>query len=173
MKYLIVVDMQNDFITGALANPAAQAIVSKIAEYVKGWDGQLILTRDTHYSDYLDTMEGKQLPVKHCIDRTDGWEICEEIAGAAFWGEHIENVYYVDKPTFGYVQGLKEHITYPTTIEVVGTCTDICVISNVLGLKEAYPECNIIVHKDMCAGLTSESHEAAIKVMEMCQVKVV
>lgn len=172
MKYLIVIDMQNDFITGALANPAAQEIVSKIADYVKHWNGHLIFTRDTHYSDYLETMEGKNLPVKHCIKGTEGWEVCEEIREAV-WGEHIENMCYVDKPTFGYVEGIKKHITYPTSIEVVGTCTDICVISNVLSLKEAYPETEIIVHENMCAGLSPELHEAAIKVMKSCQVKVI
>ena len=176
MKFLIVVDMQNDFITGALANPAAEAIVPKIAEYVSKWNGHLILTRDTHHSDYLDTMEGKNLPVKHCIEGTEGWDIVNEIDSVINWVE-AEDVTYIDKPTFGYVQGIKNYIDsltgYPTSIELCGTCTDICVVSNALGLKEAYPECQIIVHKDMCAGVTPESHNAALKVMEMCQVKIV
>ena len=176
MKFLIVVDMQNDFITGALANPAAEAIVPKIAEYVKNWDGYLIFTRDTHHSDYMDTLEGKNLPIKHCIEFTDGWEIADDIDNVINWA-NSEDVTYINKPTFGYVQGIKEYIDsltgYLTSIEVVGTCTDICVVSNVLGLKEAYPEARIIVHKDMCAGLTPESHEAALTVMKMCQVEIV
>ena len=180
MKFLIVVDMQNDFITGALANPAAEAIVPKIAEYVRKWDGHLILTKDTHHSDYLKTMEGRNLPVEHCIQATEGWQVCDEISNASFDGKfdgRIEAVEYLSKPTFGYVKGLRKIIDSnpypPTSIELCGTCTDICVVSNVLGLKEAYPECEIIVHKDMCAGVTPESHEAALKVMEMCQVKIV
>lgn len=175
MKFLIVIDMQNDFIDGALANPAAQAIVDKIANYITSWDGEIIFTRDTHYSDYLDTYEGKKLPIPHCIIGTNGWRINEKILDAAC--EVKEYIDYVDKPTFGYVKGLKEHIDsydgYVTSIEVVGTCTDICVISNVLGLKEAYPQADIIVHKDMCAGSTKEKHEAAIEVMRSCQVQIV
>ena len=176
MKYLIVVDMQNDFVTGSLSNTEAQAIVPKIAEYVKNWNGHVIFTRDTHHSDYLDTMEGKNLPVKHCIENSWGWEICGDIENAIDW-EEVEDVTFINKPTFGYVKGIKNYIGslngYPTSIEVVGTCTDICVVSNVLGLKETYPECKIIVHKNMCAGVTPESHDAALNVMKMCQVEVI
>lgn len=177
MKYLIVIDMQNDFITGALANPAAEVIVDKIAEYVANFDGEVIFTRDTHYTDYLETKEGKNLPVPHCIALSNGWQVCEKIEQAAYTHDRPRYVNYVDKPTFGYVKGLRACIdaqcSYPTSIEIVGTCTDICVISNVLGLKEAYPETEIIVHEDMCAGLNPELHNAAIMVMKSCQVKIV
>ena len=121
-------------------------------------------------------MEGKNLPVKHCIESSWGWEVCDGIENSIDWSE-VEDVTFIDKPTFGYVQGIKKYIDsltgYPTSIELCGTVTSICVISNVLGLKEAYPECEIIVHKDMCADLFEESHNAALKVMEMCQVKIV
>lgn len=178
MKYLIVIDMQNDFIDGSLANPAAQVIVDKIAEYVANFDGEIIFTRDTHFSDYLETKEGKNLPVVHCVAATKGWQINSKIENAVLsMSSRKYSVRYVDKPTFGYVKALKKVIDgaigYPTSIEVVGTCTDICVISNVLGLKEEYPEVEIIVHENMCAGLTEELHQAAINVMKSCQIKVV
>lgn len=177
MKILIVVDMQNDFITGALANPAAEKIITKIKNYISNWDGYLIFTRDTHYSDYLDTMEGKNLPIPHCIEGSKGWEIHDELEDAAYNASNICGFCWVNKPTFGYVKGIKKDIDlitgYPTSIEICGTCTDICVISNVLGLKEAYPECKIIVHEDMCAGLTPEKHNAAIEVMKSCQVNII
>lgn len=174
MKFLIVVDMQNDFINGALANEDAQKIVTDVAKYVEDWDGVTIFTRDTHDSDYLDTYEGKHLPVPHCIRGTDGWQVNKELVNAV---SGKDNVFAFDKPTFGYANRLANMIrdfnTYPTTIEFVGVCTDICVISNVLGMKEQFPEVKIVVHEGMCAGLTKEKHNAAIEVMKSCQVEIV
>ena len=169
MKFLIVIDMQNDFITGALANPAAEAIVPKIAEYVSKWNGHLILTRDTHHSDYLNTMEGKNLPVKHCIQGTEGWDISNEIDSVINWVE-AEDVTYIDKPTFGYTKWNEYELG--NEIELIGLCTDICVVSNALIIKALYPEANVTVDSSCCAGVTPESHEAALKTMKMCQVNV-
>ena len=175
MKFLIVVDMQKDFIDGSLANPAAQEIVEPLAEYIKNFDGQIIFTRDTHGDDYLTTYEGKHLPVAHCIEGTDGWEIDKRLVICA----RNHTYYILNKPTFGYAYELAKLIktlsqtVQNVSIEFVGTCTDICVVSNVLGLKEYFPEADIIVHKDLCAGLNKEKHDAALSVMESCQVEVV
>lgn len=174
MKFLIVVDMQNDFITGALANKKAEEIVPKIATYVRNFEGITIFTRDTHNSDYLETMEGKNLPVEHCIAGTNGWEINSELLKSC---EGKENVCFVfNKPTFGYASELTKFINefkQPITeIQVCGTCTDICVVSNVLGLKEHMSEVKISILEDMCAGLTPEKHNAAIEVMRSCQVNI-
>jgi nicotinamidase-related amidase len=172
MKVLVVVDMQNDFITGALANKKAEEIVPKIADYVKNFDGITIFTRDTHSSDYLETMEGKNLPVEHCIAGTEGWEIHKDLLSAC---EGRENICFVfNKPTFGYASELAKFIrefNQPITeIQVCGTVTSICVISNVLGLKEHMSEVKISVIENMCADLTKEKHKAAIEVMKSCQV---
>ena len=174
MKVLVVIDMQNDFITGALANKKAEEIVPKIATYVRNFEGVTIFTRDTHSSDYLETMEGKNLPVEHCIAGTDGWEINSELLNACEGKEN--NCFIFNKPTFGYASELAKFITdfkQPVTeIQVCGTCTDICVVSNVLGLKEHMSEVKISVLENMCAGLTEEKHNAAIEVMRSCQVEV-
>lgn len=177
-KILVVVDMQNDFITGSLGTPEAQAIVpnvrKKIREAVK--DGDLIFyTRDTHNPDYLNcTKEGKKLPVEHCIYRTDGWQIPEDLLPPFTY----ENAWILDKYTFGCVdlpskikRELEWHIC--DEIELVGLCTDICVVSNALLLKAAfYEEYEISVDATCCAGVTPETHEAALKTMEMCQINV-
>lgn len=183
MKVLIVVDMQNDFITGSLGTPEAQAIVpnvkKKIAEYAKN-SYPIICTRDTHYEDYLDTMEGKKLPVKHCIKDSWGWQISNDI-----FDEDVPILHMViNKHTFGY-RDLAYNIwcyindAYPDhdydveEIELVGLCTDICVVSNALLLKAAFYEtCEISVDATCCAGVTPETHEAALKTMEMCQINV-
>jgi nicotinamidase-related amidase len=175
MKFLIVVDCQNDFISGALKNDMAQEIIPRIANYIKQFEGIVIFTRDTHGSDYLETMEGKNLPIPHCIAGTEGWEIHPELLKSC---EGKENICFVfNKPTFGYASELAKFITefkQPITeIQVCGTCTDICVISNVLGLKEHMSEVKISVLEDMCAGLTEEKHNAAIEVMKSCQVEVI
>ena len=179
MKILVVVDMQNDFITGSLGTPEAQAIVpnvkKKIEEYRKNYE-HIIFTRDTHYEDYLNTMEGKKLPVKHCIINTHGWKIAD---GLCEWGV-TESV--LNKETFGS-RGLPDVIKeclgtltpfeYLEEIELVGLCTDICVVSNALLLKAAfYEDCEISVDATCCAGVTPETHEAALKTMEMCQINV-
>lgn len=163
-KTLIVVDMQNDFIDGALGTKEAQAIVEnvkkKIGEYNKNGD-EIIFTRDTHQKDYLDTNEGKHLPVEHCIEGTPGWQIPKEL--------EVEGAIYINKPTFGYTKweeyGFEE-------VELVGLCTDICVVSNALILKALYPQIRVSVDASCCAGVSVQSHEAALMTMKMCQVEV-
>lgn len=189
MKVLIVIDMQNDFITGSLANPNAVDIVKPICNYIKGWDGDLILcTRDTHLKSYLNSYEGKHLSIEHCIQYTDGWRVDSNIIKAIKEWIIKDKKHYgcmLNKPYFGYAEtisnkifdvmdilfedGTKEKVE---SIEFVGTVTEICVVSNVLGLKPYFPETDFIVHSDMCAGLTSDGHEAALKVMQACQVEI-
>ena len=176
MKILVVVDMQNDFIDGALGTPEAQAIVpnvaAKVAEY-SNEDGIIIFTRDTHEENYLDTSEGKHLPVKHCIHQTHGWEISKDVY-TPFYS------YILDKPTFGSVElsgaigrALRNRGAWGVeSIELCGVCTDICVISNALILKADYIEVPIIVDSSCCAGVTPAKHEAALEVMRSCQIDV-
>lgn len=163
-KTLIVVDMQKDFIDGALGTKEAVAIVEnvkkKIAEYQANGD-EIIFTRDTHQRDYLDTNEGKYLPVEHCIEGTEGWQIWE--------GLEVPGAIYVDKPTFGYLNWVDYKLE---SVELVGLCTDICVVSNALIIKAQYPEIRVSVDASCCAGVTPESHEAALVTMKMCQVEV-
>ena len=170
MKVLIVVDMQNDFVTGSLANPDAQAIIPKIAKkidkYLKNGD-RVIFTRDTHHSNYLETSEGKNLPIPHCIHGTWGWLVVDEL-------NHPE-CRHIDKPTFGYKYW--EYNIYNgdgeiENIELVGTCTDICVLSNAILLKTEYPDIPISVDHSCCAGLTPAKHDAALAVMASCQINV-
>jgi nicotinamidase-related amidase len=164
-KTLIVVDMQNDFIDGSLGTSEAVDILhdvkAKIAEYAERGD-EIIFTRDTHQSDYLSTNEGKHLPVEHCIEGTHGWEIAD--------GIYREGCRIVDKPAFGYTGwgdfGFEE-------VELIGLCTDICVISNALLIKALYPEIKVSVDPKCCAGVTPESHDAAITTMKMCQVDMI
>lgn len=165
-KLLIVVDMQNDFIDGSLGNKEAQAIVDPVVDYVKNFYGDVIFTLDTHNKDYLNTQEGKKLPVEHCIQNTNGWNITEKLAPYANWT--------VKKPTFGSTK-LVEIIEAEDfeEIELCGLCTDICVVSNALLLKAHFPEAKISVHKNLCAGVTPESHEAAITTMQMCQINII
>ena len=164
-KTLIVVDMQKDFIDGALGTKEAVAIVEnvkrKIAEYQQNGD-EIIFTRDTHQADYLSTNEGKYLPVEHCIEGTDGWKIQE--------GLEIPGAIYLDKPTFGYLNWADYNLE---EVEIIGLCTDICVVSNALIIKAVYPEIKVVVDARCCAGVTPESHEAALTTMKMCQVEVI
>lgn len=164
-KTLIVVDMQNDFIDGSLGTREAQAIVGKVKDKIKSYQenhGEIIFTRDTHTKDYLNTNEGKHLPVEHCIAGTDGWKIAD--------GLEIADAVYIDKPSFGYMDwknyNLKE-------VEIVGLCTDICVVSNALIIKATYPEINVTVDASCCAGVTPKTHKAALETMKMCQVNVI
>ena len=174
MKVLVVIDMQNDFISGALKNDMAQEIVPRMASYIKNFEGITIFTRDTHGSDYMETMEGKNLPVPHCIAGTEGWEVHKDLLAACEGKEN--NCFVFNKPTFGYAAELakfiKEFNQPITEIEFCGTCTDICVISNVLGMKEHMSEVKITVHADMCAGLSLATHQAALEVMRSCQVNI-
>lgn len=164
MKTLIVIDMQNDFISDALGSKEAQAIVenakAKIAAY-KESGNKIIYTRDTHGEDYLNTPEGKKLPVIHCVKGTKGWEIAD--------GLYIEGSEIIDKPTFGYMGWDKMHFD---EIELIGLCTDICVVSNAMILKAAFPNVNITVDASCCAGVTPETHKAALATMKMCQIDV-
>lgn len=172
MKVLVVVDMQNDFIDGALGTKEAEAVVPKVVEKIQGFNGKILATRDTHEENYLETQEGKKLPVKHCINGTKGWEIRPEI------GELIKET-PVDKVTFGSVelgQLLKDYHEKEEKIEsitLIGLCTDICVISNAMVLKANLPEVPVIVDASCCAGVTPESHKQALEAMKMCQIEVV
>ncbi len=169
MKVLVVIDMQNDFIDGALGTKEAVAITGcvreKIDEYLKE-KNTVLYTRDTHLEHYMDTQEGKNLPVPHCLKGTHGWEIREEI--------FVQGCVVIDKPSFGslelaeYISGL-EGIE---EIELVGLCTDICVISNAMILKAKFPEIPLFVDASCCAGVTPKSHKNAIEAMKMCQIKI-
>lgn len=174
-KILIVVDMQNDFVTGTLGSENAQRILDNVKQKVHTYDlagDEIIFTRDTHGDDYLQTNEGKHLPVPHCIKGTDGWQICKVLTEDVSSGYRI-----VDKPSFGFT-GWKELLASDTgdgeelDIELIGVCTDICVVSNALLLKALYPEARVSVDADCCAGVTQETHEAALKTMRSCQVEV-
>ncbi len=170
MKVLVVIDMQNDFIDGALGTKEAEKIVPRVKEkidlYRKNGD-TVIFTRDTHKENYLDTAEGKKLPVPHCIENTKGWEISGEL--------NTSDCKIIDKPTFGSAE-LSEHLKALKDIEeieLIGLCTDICVISNTLIVKATFPEIKISVDSKCCAGVTAESHENALKAMQMCQIDII
>lgn len=167
---LVVVDMQNDFIDGALGTKEAVAIVPVVKEKIENFEGKVIFTRDTHFENYMETQEGKNLPVPHCIKGTDGWEIRSELM--ALCKEEP-----IDKLTFGSSELgnilLKEDKVNPIeSITFVGLCTDICVISNVMIAKAFLPEVKIIVDAACCAGVTPESHKNALEAMKVCQVSV-
>ena len=167
MKYLIVVDMQVDFITGSLGSGLATAIVPNVVEKVKNFDGKVIFTRDTHFEDYMQTQEGVKLPVSHCIKDTDGWQICNELQ------PYVETV--IDKVTFGSVdlpKMLKDFGEPIDEIELCGLCTDICVISNAMILKAAFPEVKITVDASCSAGVTVESHNTALNAMKAVQIEI-
>ncbi|MBE6687464.1 MAG: cysteine hydrolase [Ruminococcaceae bacterium] len=163
-KTLIVVDMQNDFIDMALGTKEAVAIVpkvkEKIEEYIKEGN-EVIYTRDTHFENYLDTPEGKKLPVPHCIKGTKGWEIAD--------GLYVEGAKIIDKPNFGWPNWDREELF---DVELVGLCTDICVVSNALIIKANFPDIKVSVDRNCCAGVTPESHNAALLTMQMCQIDV-
>ena len=168
---LIVVDMQNDFIDGALGTKEAVAIVPKVEEKIRNFDGEVFFTRDTHENWYLETQEGKNLPVVHCIRDTEGWQIRKEL-------DALRKTEPVDKDTFGSTDLAGELVAINEdeeigSITLVGLCTDICVISNALLIKASLPEVPIYVDASCCAGVTPESHENALKAMEMCQIKII
>ena len=164
MKILIVIDMQNDFIDGALGTKEAVAIVDNVKkkrEEYKGNGDKIIYTRDTHHENYLETNEGKHLPVKHCIEGTFGWEIRE--------GLYVDGSDIIDKPSFGYTGWGNFKFD---ELEIIGLCTDICVVSNALILKALNPEIKISVDSSCCAGVTPDSHNAALETMKMCQIEI-
>lgn len=172
-KYLLVVDVQNDFVTGSLGSKEAQAALENIFRKVENFDGAVLFTRDTHKENYPDTQEGKYLPVKHCIEGTEGWELAGRLKGYA---DKHESVIY-DKSTFGNMNLASDikslyKLNSIESIELIGLETDICVISNALLIKAAVPELPIYVDPSCCAGSTKERHDAAIEVMKSCQILV-
>jgi nicotinamidase-related amidase len=170
-KLLIVVDMQNDFIDGSLGTKEAEAIVENVKNKIRNYAAEdIFVTMDTHEADYLDSQEGKNLPVEHCIKGTAGWEIREDIK------DLLGDAKIVEKPTFGsmdlacQISEIAENENIE--IELVGLCTDICVVSNALLLKAAMPEVKISVDSSCCAGVTPDNHEAALTTMKSCQIEV-
>ena len=167
-KILIVVDMQNDFIDGSLGSKEAVAIVPYVKSKIEEFDGKVLFTRDTHFEDYLSTQEGRNLPVMHCIKGSDGWNIHPDL-------EALRKTDAIDKLTFGskdLVDILKKEESIDS-IEFVGLCTDICVISNVMVVKAFFPEIPLIVDAKGCAGVSVESHMNALNAMKICQVNVI
>ena len=186
MKLLVLVDLQNDFIDGALGSPEAQAIVPKVVEKLKNTNMRetlVLLTKDTHYDDYLDTLEGQMLPVKHCIENTHGWSINKSISQVADYtpGKLVCSTDKIKKSriyknTFGsddLRDLLVEHKDMIDEIEFCGLCTDICVVSNVLMARQAMPNTKIVVDASCCAGVTPAKHLAALEVMKSCQIEVI
>jgi nicotinamidase/pyrazinamidase len=170
MNYLIVVDMQNDFVTGALGTKEAEKIVPNVKEKIRKFNGEIIFTRDTHQKNYLDTQEGKLLPVPHCIEGTEGFEIVPEL--------DTTGCKIINKPTFGSKE-LGEYLTLENrkekieSITLVGLCTDICIISNAMLIKAFLPEVPITVDSSCCAGVAPESHQRALESMKACQIQVI
>lgn len=173
-KYLIVVDMQKDFVDGALGSKEAVAIVPALLEKIQNFDGEVIFTYDTHQADYMDTQEGHMLSVPHCIEGTDGWQLIDQLEEICVEG----GCRSYKKPTFGCVK-LAQDLQAESlqggieSIELVGVCTDICVISNALLLKAYMPEVPMSVDAKCCAGVTPQKHEAALETMRSCQIVVV
>lgn len=176
-EVLVVVDMQNDFVDGALGSKEAEAIVDKVVEKIMGFEGSIIATYDTHEENYMDTREGKYLPVPHCIRESEGWKLNPQVKAA------LDNVGHraVYKPTFGSVElveivrnFLRENdlSEKDVTITLVGLCTDICVVSNAMLLKANFPEMDIMVDSACCAGVTPEKHAAALETMRSCQIEI-
>lgn len=170
--FLIVVDMQKDFVDGALGTREAQTIVPAVAEKIRSFSGEIFATLDTHGADYLSTKEGQALPVPHCIKGTPGWDLNTQVAAA------LDEKGYtpVEKPTFGSLV-LPELLRKSAgeeafSVELIGLCTDICVVSNALLLKANFPQQDILVDSTCCAGVTPQSHEAALATMKMCQIQV-
>lgn len=171
MNVLVVVDMQNDFIDGALGTKEAVTIVPNVIEKIKAFQGKVLATRDTHETDYLETQEGRKLPVKHCIRNTDGWEISEKI-------QSLLSEEPIDKETFGskdlpVILRRYNEAEKIESITLIGLCTDICVISNAMVLKTYFPEIPIIVDASCCAGVTPQSHRQALEAMKVCQIEIV
>ena len=172
-KFLIVVDMQKDFVDGALGTSEAQGIVKNVACKIEGFDGEIIVTYDTHGEDYMQNAEGRKLPVPHCIKGTPGWQLDARVE-AALDGKKCTRI---EKPTFGSVKlahmlgKLAEGEDF--TAEFIGLCTDICVVSNALLVKAAYPEMELTVDASCCAGVTPATHQAALTTMRSCQINVI
>lgn len=200
MKTLVIVDMQNDFIDGSLKNDKAKAIIPDLCEFIKVFDGNIICTLDTHGVNYLASTEGYYLPVEHCIKGSAGWTLNSDIYNAlrerqrkmllaadasdSNSAEETQKVLFksepifIEKPTFGFLNWRDVRLDGTVVDEkideiiLVGTCTDICVISNALILKATYPNIRISVMPSLCAGLTEEKHKAAVEVMSSCQIEI-
>lgn len=165
MKALVVVDMQNDFIDGSLGTDEAKEIVSQVARLIESDEyDKVFFTRDTHDENYLNTPEGKKLPVEHCIKGTHGWNISNML--------NIEGADIIDKPTFGYMDW-KDKLNGLCEIDIVGLCTDICVISNALIIKTIYPDAEISIIENATAGTTPENKISALNVARSCQINVI
>ena len=172
-KLLVVVDMQKDFVDGALGSKEAVAIVDNVVKKINGFDGDIIVTYDTHPENYMETQEGKNLPVPHCIKGEDGWKLDAKVQAAV----DKKGFYAIEKPTFGST-ALPEYIKAnynpdEIEIELIGLCTDICVVSNALLMKANFLETKVSVDASCCAGVTPDSHNAALTTMKMCQVNVI
>ena len=170
-KILVVIDMQNDFIDGALGTKEAVAIVDKVVKKIEDFDGAIYVTYDTHFEDYMETNEGKNLPVCHCVRDTEGWQLNDKVKAAL---DKKESYTEVEKITFGSIDLpfvlAEENEMDDAEIELVGLCTDICVVSNALILKANYPDTDIYVDSSCCAGVTPEKHQAALETMRSCQI---
>lgn len=172
-KILVVVDIQNDFVDGALGTPEAQAIIDNAANKIKNFDGDIFVTYDTHYENYMETLEGEKLPVPHCIKGTQGWELNPKIADAL----KDKNYKSVEKLTFGSAD-LPDMVKAAigdekAEITLIGLCTDICVVSNALLLKANLLDCEIFVDASCCAGVTPDTHNAALQTMRCCQINII
>lgn len=170
-KILVVVDIQKDFVDGALGTKEAVAIVPAAKAKIEAFDGEVIFTRDTHFENYLSTQEGKNLPVEHCIKGTEGWQIVPELRG--FCEQNNCTVY--DKPTFGCPELAKDICEkygagQVESVELIGLCTDICVVSNALLIKAFSPELPVYIDASCCAGVTPEKHNAALETLGSCQI---
>ena len=171
-RFLVVVDMQNDFIDGALGSAEAAGIVEAAARRIRSFDGEIFATLDTHFENYMDTAEGKKLPVPHCVKGKPGWLLNPAIAAAL----EEKGCTKVEKRTFGSVD-LPQYLRRAAageafSVELIGLCTDICVVSNALLLKACFPEADITVDAACCAGVTPEKHAAALETMRSCQIDV-
>lgn len=169
-KILIAVDLQNDFIDGALGTKEAVEILPNVVKKIASFDGTVLFTRDTHGDDYLSTEEGKNLPVPHCIKGTYGWELRKEV-------DALRKTEPIDKQAFGYIElgQILKHMDHEDPIEnvtLIGLCTDVCVISNAMVIKAYLPNLHVIVDSDCCAGVTPKSHSTALRAMEACQIEI-
>lgn len=171
--FLVVVDIQNDFVSGALGTKEAAAIIDNAAKFIKEFNGEIFVTYDTHFEDYLNSSEGKKLPVIHCVKNTKGWQLNEKIEEAL----KVKDYTAIEKLTFGSIElpkRIKEKAGEDDfDITLIGLCTDICVVSNALILKASFYEKEVLVKENCCAGVTPESHNAAIKTMQMCQINII
>ena len=168
---LVVVDMQNDFVTGALGSRDAESIVEPVRKRVLSFDGKVVFTRDTHEGNYLQTEEGRNLPVPHCIRNTDGWEIVKTLQG-------LRDSIVIDKPTFGStvlgeVLRSMDREEKIGTVTLCGLCTDICVISNAMLIKAFLPDAHIAVDASLSRGVSAQSHRTALEAMKSCQIEII